>query len=232
MRLQGFAGSLPKPMVPIGDRPLLWHIMSYYAYFGHCDFLVCVGHQADAIRGYFERTPHRWRIDFVDTGLDSSIGERFHVVRDHVADEEVFLANYGDTVTDVPLPTLIDHHARCGKVASLLSVRPNYTFNVVTADGARVTGFQDIAQTGVWINGGYFVFRGKVFDYLEAGEDLPAMFERLIAADELVSYAYDGFWAPMDTLKDKERLESLVANGQTAWQALLTDGPAAASGSC
>jgi glucose-1-phosphate cytidylyltransferase len=229
MRLSGFAGSLPKPMVPIGDRPLLWHIMSYYAYFGHRDFVVCVGHQASAIRSYFEGTPHRWRIDFVDTGLDSSIGERFHAVRDHLASEEVFLANYGDTVTDVPLPLLIDHHSRSRKVASLLSVRPNYTFNVVTSDAARVTGFQDIAETGIWINGGYFVFRSEVFDYLDAGEDLPAMFERLIAADELVSYAYDGFWAPMDTLKDKERLEALVASGLTAWQALLTDGPAAAS---
>jgi glucose-1-phosphate cytidylyltransferase len=223
MRLSGFAGSLPKPMVPIGDRPLLWHIMSYYAHSGHRDFVVCVGHQSSAIRSYFEGTTHAWRIDFVDTGLDASIGERFYAVRDELEGEEVFLANYGDTVTDVPLPTLIEHHARSGKAASLLSVRPNYTFNVVTHDGPRVTGFQDIAQTGVWVNGGYFVFRADVFDYIEAGEDLPAMFERLIAADQLVTYAYEGFWAPMDTLKDKERLESLVG-GLTAWQAQATSG--------
>jgi glucose-1-phosphate cytidylyltransferase len=223
MRLSGFAGSLPKPMVPIGDRPLLWHIMSYYAYFGHRDFLVCVGHQASAISSYFEGTSHDWRIEFVDTGLDASIGERFSAVRDKLEGEEVFLANYGDTITDVPLPTLIDHHARSGKVASLLSVRPNYTFNVVTHDGPQVTGFQDIAQTGIWVNGGYFVFRVDVFDYIEAGEDLPAMFERLIAAGQLVTYAYEGFWAPMDTLKDKERLESLVG-GLTTWQALATSG--------
>lgn len=229
MRLRGFAGPLPKPMVPIGNRPLLWHIMSYYSYFGHRDFVVCVGHQAAAIRNYFDKTPHEWRIDFVDTGLGSSIGERLYDVREHLADEEVFLANYGDTVTDVALPSLIDSHARSGKVASLLSVRPNYTFNVVTADGPRVTGFQDIADTGIWINGGYFVFRSDVFDYMEAGEDLPAMFDRLIADDQLVTYAYEGFWAPMDTLKDKERLESLVANGLT-WQALAHPGPAAASG--
>jgi glucose-1-phosphate cytidylyltransferase len=219
MRLRGFAGPLPKPLVPIGDRPLLWHIMSYYAYFGHGDFVVCVGHQAAAIRSYFERTPHAWRIEFVDTPLDASIGERFYEVRERLADEAVFLANYGDTVTDVALPALIDYHARSGKAASLLSVQPNYTFNVVTADDSRVTGFHDIAQTGVRVNGGYFVFRRDVFDYLEQGEDLPAMFERLIEADELVAYAYDGFWAPMDTLKDKERLEALVADG-LEWQAL------------
>ena len=224
MRLRGFAGPLPKPMVQIGPRPLLWHIMSYYAYFGHSDFVVCVGHQASAIRGYFERTPHPFDIDFVDTPLDASIGERFYAVRDRLAGEEVFLANYGDTVTDVALPALIDFHARSGKAASLLSVRPNYTFNVVDADDERVTGFHDIAQSGVRVNGGYFVFRRDVFDYIEAGEDLPAMFERLIAADELVAYAYDGFWAPMDTLKDKERLEAVVASGQTEWEALASAG--------
>ena len=229
MRLRGAVGSLPKPLVPIGGRPLLWHIMKYYAHFGHSDFVVCVGHQATAIRDYFERTPHEWRIQYVDTGLSSSIGERFYAVREHLADEEIFLANYGDTVTDVELPTLIDHHAGSGKVASLLSVRPNYTFNVVTSDGSQVTAFQDIAETGIWINGGYFVFHRDVFGYLEDGEDLPAMFQRLIGADQLVAYAYEGFWAPMDTLKDKQRLESLVESGGSVWQVWETPGPAAAS---
>lgn len=230
MRLRGAVGSLPKPLVPIGGRPLLWHIMRYYAHFGHRDFVVCVGHQAAAIRDYFERTPHDWRIEYVDTGLDSSIGERFYAVREQLGGEEIFLANYGDTVTDVALPVLIDHHARNSKVASLLSVRPNYTFNVVTSEGSQVTGFHDIAQTGIWINGGYFVFRSDVFDYIEEGEDLPVMFQRLIDADQLVAYAYEGFWAPMDTLKDKQRLESLVESGGSIWQVWETTDPAAASG--
>jgi glucose-1-phosphate cytidylyltransferase len=229
MRLRGAVGLLPKPMVPIGGRPLLWHIMRYYAHFGHADFLVCVGHQAAAIRDYFARTPHGWQIEFVDTGLDASIGERFFAVRDHLRSEAIFLANYGDTVTDAALPTLIDHHASSGKAASLLQVRPNYTFNVVTADGNRVTGFQDIADTGIWVNGGYFVFRRDVFDYIRPGEDLPAMFQRLIAADELVSYPYEGFWAPMDTLKDKQRLEALVESGGSVWQVWDKPDPAAAS---
>lgn len=230
MRLRGAVGSLPKPMVPIGGRPLLWHIMRYYSHFGHRDFVICLGHQANAIRDYFTRTPHDFRIRYVDTGLDSSIGERFFAVRDEVAGEDVFLANYGDTVTDIPLPTLVEHHARSGKVASLLSVRPNYTFNVVGADGPRVTAFHDIAESALWVNGGYFVFRREIFDYIEAGEDLPAMFQRLIAADELVTYQYEGFWAPMDTLKDKQRLEALVESGGSAWQVWDTPGPAAASG--
>ena len=230
MRLRGAGGELPKPMVPIGGRPLLWHIMKYYAHFGHRDFIVCVGHQAATIRDYIGRTSHGWRVEFVDTGLDSSIGERFFAVQDHFAGEELFLANYGDTITDVALPLLIDHHAASGKVGSLLSVRPNYTFNVVELEGRRVTRFHDIAQSGIWVNGGYFVFRSEVFDYIEAGEDLPEMFERLIAADELVAYPYEGFWAPMDTLKDKERLESLVESGGSVWQVWERSGPAAASG--
>jgi len=230
MRLRGAVGSLPKPLVPIGGRPLLWHIMKYYAHFGHRDFVVCVGHQAAAIQDYFERTPHDWRIEYVDTGLDSSIGERFYAVRDHLAGEEIFLANSGDTVTDVALPVLLDHYARSGKVASLLSVRPNYTFNVVTSEGPQVTGFHDIAQSGIRINGGYFVFRNDVFDYIEEGEDLPVMFRRLIDADQLVAYAYEGFWAPMDTLKDKQRLESLVESGGSVWQVWERTDPAAASG--
>lgn len=221
LRLRGVTGLVPKPMVPVGGRPLLWHIMKYYAHFGHCDFLLCVGHQAEVIRRYFGREEFRadgWRVTFVDTPLDASIGERFSAVRDHL-DDEVFLANYGDTVTDAPLPALIAAHLSSGKAASLLSVQPNYTFNVVSTGGSRlVDGFHDIAESGIRINGGYFVFHRRVFDYLEQGEDLPEMFRRLIAARELVSYAYDGFWAPMDTLKDKERLEALVASGGSVWQ--------------
>jgi glucose-1-phosphate cytidylyltransferase len=219
LRLRGAVGSLPKPMVPVGGRPLLWHIMRYYAHFGHRDFVLCLGHQARVIEDYFQRsTADGWRIEFVDTGIDSSIGERFAAVRNRLRRERVFLANYGDTVTDVPLPTLIDHHAAKGKVASLLSVRPNYTFNAVSLEDGAVTGFRDIAESGIWINGGYFVFRREVFDYVEEGEDMPAILRRLIDAGELVAYPYEGFWAPMDTLKDKQRLEALVASGGSAWQ--------------
>jgi glucose-1-phosphate cytidylyltransferase len=221
LRLRGVTGVVPKPMVPVGGRPLLWHIMRYYAHFGHRDFLLCVGHQADVIKRYFGRREFRadgWRVTFVDTPIEASIGERFSAVRDLV-DDDLFLANYGDTVTDAPLPELIEAHRASGKAASLLSVLPNYTFNVVTTNGSSlVSAFQDIAESGIRINGGYFVLERRVFDYLEEGEDLPEMFRRLIAADELVAYAYDGFWAPMDTLKDKERLETLVASGGSVWQ--------------
>ena len=221
LRLRGVTGLVPKPMVPIGGRPLLWHIMKYYAHFGHREFLLCVGHQSDVIKRYFGRDTFRaegWRVDFVDTPIEASIGERFFAVRDRI-DDDTFLTNYGDTVTDVPLPALIEAHRASGRAAILLAVPPNYTFNVVTTNGSDlVSSFEDIGDSGIRINGGYFVFDRAVFDYLEAGEDLPEMFARLIAADELVSYAYDGFWAPMDTLKDKERLEALVESGGSVWQ--------------
>ena len=221
LRLRGVAGLVPKPMVEIGGRPLPWHIMKYYAHFGHRDFLLCVGHQAEVIRRYFGGgafPAEGWDVDFVDTPIDASIGERFFAVRDLI-DDDLFLANYGDTVTDVPLTALIEAHRASGKTASLLAVPPNYTFNVVTTAGSSlVSSFDDIGESGIRINGGYFVFRREVFDYLQPGEDLPEMFRRLIEADELVSYPYDGFWAPMDTLKDKESLEALVATGGSVWQ--------------
>ena len=230
LRLRGVTGVVPKPMVPVGGRPLLWHIMSYYAHYGHREFLLCVGHQADVIKRYFGGDAFRaegWSVRFVDTPVEASIGERFHAVR-NLVDDDVFLANYGDTVTDVALPDLIEAHSASGKTASLLSVQPNYTFNVVTTKGSvQVTGFQDIAESGIRINGGYFVLNRQVFDYLEEGDDMPEMFRRLIAADELVAYPYDGFWAPMDTLKDKERLEALVASGGSVWQ--VWEQPLAAS---
>jgi len=207
-------------MVEVGGRPLLWHIMKYYDHFGHRDFLVCVGHQAAVIESFVREveTAEGWQVDVVDTGLDASIGERFFAVRDRIGPDEVFLANYGDTVTDVPLPTLIHFRKRSGRCASLLAVRPNYTFNVVTAIEGGVIGFHDIGDSGLWINGGYFVMSGEVFDYIEPGEDLPAMFRRLIEANELAAYEYGGFWAPMDTMKDKERLEALVASRGSVWQ--------------
>jgi glucose-1-phosphate cytidylyltransferase len=155
----------------------------------------------------------------VDTGLDASIGERLAQAREHVADDEVFLASYGDTLTDAPLPLLIAAHAASGKVASLLATKPNYTFNVIASDESDVvTSFDDIARTGMWINGGFFVFRRTIFDYIHEGDDLPDTLGRLIADRELLAYQYEGFWAPMDTLKDRERLEGMVRGGGSVWQ--------------
>jgi glucose-1-phosphate cytidylyltransferase len=213
---------LPKPMASIGGRPLLWHLMKYYAHYGHTEFVLLLGYRGSAIKDYFTRAEFAeagWEIDFVDTGLESSIGERLAHARERIGDREVFLASYGDTLTDAPLPLLIEAHAASGKIASLLAARPNYTFNVINADEQHlVTSFADVAQSGMWINGGFFVLRREVFDYLREGEDLPEALNRLIADRQLLAYEYEGFWAPMDTLKDRERLESLVRDGAGTWQ--------------
>jgi glucose-1-phosphate cytidylyltransferase len=232
MRLEvgAFSERLPKPMASIGGRPLLWHIMRYYAHFEHTEFVLCLGYRGGAIQDYFRRSEFAdvgWKIEFVDTGLESSIGERLARVRDQVADSEVFLASYGDTLTDAPLPLLIAAHAASGKVASLLAARPNYSFNVIDADADHVvTRFADVTQSGMWINGGFFVFRQTIFDYIHEGDDLPDTLRRLIEDRQLLAYEYEGFWAPMDTLKDRERLEGLVQGGGSVWQVWATDAAA------
>ena len=225
-----FSERVPKPMASVGGRPLLWHIMRYYAHFGHTEFVLCLGYRGGVIADYFRRSEFAdsgWQIDFVDTGLDATIGERLAGARESVAGREVFLCSYGDTLTDAPLPLLIAAHAASGKVASLLAARPNYTFNVIQRDDqSLVTRFADVAESGMWINGGFFVFRDAVFDYMRDGDDLPDTLGRLIDDRQLLAYEYDGFWSPMDTLKDRERLEGLVRDGRTAWQVWSPDAAA------
>jgi glucose-1-phosphate cytidylyltransferase len=223
MRLESgnFSERLPKPMASIGGRPLLWHIMSYYAHFGHRQFVLCLGYRGGAIRDYFSRAEFQrdgWEIEFLDTGLDASIGERFAAARDSI-DEDVFLTSYGDTLTDADLSMLIRTRKESGKLGSLLAVPPNYTFNVVTSNEEDlVTGFEDVADSTLWINGGFFVFDRRVFDYVQEGDDMPEILGRLIADRELLAIKYDGFWSPMDTLKDRERLKGLVRDGGNVWQ--------------
>jgi glucose-1-phosphate cytidylyltransferase len=227
LRLSEGADSTPKPMVPIGGHPILWHIMRYYAHYGHTEFVLCLGHKAEVIEEYVRRELLRrrrtngghWKITFADTGLESTIAERLLAVREHVGADELFLANYGDVLTDAPLPNLVSGLVERDKVATFLSVRPNYTFDVVTAgEGGLVESIYDIAQSGIWINGGYFVFRRTIFDYILPGDELVEQpFHRLIAAGQLLAYHHQGFWAPMDTLKDKERLEALAASAAGPW---------------
>jgi glucose-1-phosphate cytidylyltransferase len=233
----------PKPMVRVGGRPILWHIMKYYAHFGHTDFVICLGHQAEVIKEYFltynealandftlsdggmsvelaRRDLDNWRISFIDTGLQSTVGERLRRVRPQLEGEPYFLAHYGDTLTDAPLPTMIDDLERTDKVATFLSVRPkNYTFHTVEADASgRVLAIVDVQSSNLWINGGYFVLRSDVFDFMRRGEELVhEPFQRLIAKDLLLTHQYEGFWAPMDTLKDRQTLESLAEMGRPPW---------------
>jgi glucose-1-phosphate cytidylyltransferase len=242
-RLRDYSETVPKPMVTIGYRPVLWHVMRYYAHFGHKEFILCLGYKGDYIKDYFLKYDERlsndfvlsaggsdiqlmnqdiqdWRITFVDTGQTSTIGERLKAVEPHLEGEEVFLANYSDGLTDLPLPQYVDFFTAQDKVASFLCVKSTQTFHVVSVeDDGTVDGIEALSDSGVWINGGYFVFRREIFDHLRRGEDLvDGPFNRLIAQRQLVAYRYTGFWAAMDTFKDRQWLAEMFEVGKAPWE--------------
>jgi len=229
MRLRDYTDLVPKPLIPVAGRPLVWHLMRYYAHYGHRDFILCLGYGAEAIRRCFgdvqPGTPlaeesSGWRITFADTGTEASIGERLKAVEPLLAGESMFLANYADGLTDCPLPLLIALAERRRAVATFLSVRPHLSYHAVVADShGTVTQIRDIADTGLRINGGFFVFRREIFRYLGPGEDLVDQpFRRLLRRRQLVAHVYDGFWLAVDTPKDKQRIDEIAAAGAPPWQ--------------
>ncbi|UJS17831.1 MAG: glucose-1-phosphate cytidylyltransferase [Candidatus Jettenia sp.] len=243
-RLRDYSETIPKPLVNVGYRPIIWHVMKYYAYYGHKDFILCLGYKADVIKNYFLNYNEcvsndfvlseggkklqllnnddikDWRITFVDTGLESNVGQRLKAVEKYLAGEEVFLANYSDGLTDLELPKLIDNFSRHKTIGSLLCIKPTQSFHVISMrNDSMVSEIQEIARSGIWINGGYFIFRREIFNYIKEGEDLNhEPFHRLIQEEELLAYKYEGFWACMDTFKDKQRLDDIYARGEAPWE--------------
>jgi glucose-1-phosphate cytidylyltransferase len=244
------ADNVPKPLVHIGNRPLLWHVMKYYAHFGHKDFVLCLGHRADAIKNYFlnynecasndfvlsgggktvelmSRDIDDWRITFADTGISSNIGQRLKAAQKYLEGEDEFLANYSDGLTDLPLPEHLEFFRRQGKVASFMCVRPNLSYHVVSLrEGSNlVSGIHAINNGSLRINGGYFVFRKEIFEYMHDREELVEQpFQRLTDENQLLGYVYDGFWATMDTMKDKQHLDELYATGAAPWELWKANG--------
>jgi glucose-1-phosphate cytidylyltransferase len=244
LRMGETSARIPKPMIPIGDKPILWHIMTYYSTFGITDFVLCLGYKLEVIKDYFlaynealsndfvlsdggkrvellQRDIHNWSITFVNTGLHSPIGKRLKKVQPFLEGDDIFLATYGDGLTDAPLPEMIQALASSDNIGLFLASHPTYNFHIVNFDDAnQVREMHDVTASGLWLNAGYFAFRREILDYIEEGEDLvEEPFQRLIAAGKLAAYPYDGFWAPMDTLKDKHVLESLFESGQAPWRA-------------
>jgi glucose-1-phosphate cytidylyltransferase len=243
MRMRDFSDEIPKPMVPIGYRPILWHLMKYYAHFGHREFIICLGYRGDTIKDYFlnydecvsndfvlsdggksiemiSKDIDDWKITFVDTGLTSNIGQRLLKVRRYVQHDPMFMANYADGLTNLPLTTLQEFFERGGKTACFLGVKPMASYHVISSDDSGlVTDVKSTALSSARINGGFFIFKNEVFDYIKEGEELVEQpFRRLIEKRELLNYSYDGFWACMDTFKERQYLDQVYTSGQAPWE--------------
>jgi glucose-1-phosphate cytidylyltransferase len=242
MRMRDGVTSGPKPMAMVGERPLLWHVMRYYAHFGHKDFIICLGYGAAAVKDFFlnydetksndfviengardvklfKTDISEWRITLIDTGLNSPIGERLRRVRRFVEDEPMFLANYADVLTNAQLPDMIERFEASHAIVGLLAVPPKSSHHVVDIDDngliTQVTAMQDLRQ---WENGGYFVLRPEIFDYLYEGEDLVEdAIMRLVPLGRVLAYPYKGYWSPADTVKERVQLEEMYHRGTCPW---------------
>jgi glucose-1-phosphate cytidylyltransferase len=243
MRLRDYSDQIPKPLVHVGQRPILWHLMKYYAHFGHTDFILCLGHGALQIKEFFlnynewesndfvlsdggrnvemlSTDIDSWNITFAETGRTSSIGERLRRVREHIGDDEYFLANYADGLSDLDLRTYVDDFVESGHTACFLTVPAPHTFHIVHADDdGYVERLEHIASSPVRINAGFFAFKTAIFDEIREGEELVIeAFDRLIERRDLIAVGYDGFWQNMDTFKDKVQLDEIAATDRPPWQ--------------
>ena len=222
---------------------MLWHVMRYYAHFGHTDFILCLGYGASYVKDFFlnydetrsndfvleggdrqaklfKTDISEWRITFVDTGLNSGIGERLRRVRRFVEDEPVFLANYADVFTNAPLPDMITRFEASSATACLLAVPPQSSHHVVDVDdGGFITQVTPVRDLRQWENGGYFLLRPEIFDYLNEGEDLveDALMRRLVPRGQVLAFPYKGYWSPADTVKERAQLEEMYQRGYCPW---------------
>jgi len=242
-RLRDYSDSVPKPMVPIGPRPVMWHVMKYYAHYGHREFVLCLGYRGDLIKDYFLRYEETtsndfvltsggrevrllasdiedWKITFVDTGQHTNVGERLLAVRQHLHGEEFFLANYADGLTDLCLPDYISFAATKNTTATFMAVRPPLSLHVARFDAdGYATDVTPIRKADLWVNAGYFVLRHDIFDHIGIGEDLvEEPFHRLIERRQACAYGYEGFWRAMDTFKDKQALDEMYERGPAPWE--------------
>lgn len=243
MRLREYSETIPKPMVCVGSRPILWNVMRYYAHYGHREFILCLGHGGEIIKNYFlnyteclsndftiskggkdihlyNHDIDDWKITLADTGLSSNIGQRLMAAQKYLEGDEYFLANYSDGLTDFHLPKMSDFFYKQKKTACFLSVRPTQSFHIVNvAENGLVSDISGLDRSDLWVNGGCFLLSNKIFNYINDGEELVnEPFRRLIAKNELLTYRYDGFWMSMDTFKDKQQLDNLYMQGNTPWE--------------
>lgn len=241
MRMRSTAGDpVPKPMQLVGPRPLIWHVMRYYAHFGHTEFILCLGYGATHIKDYFlnyQETASNdfvirngevelldsdisdWSITFVDTGLESPIGERLRRVRPYLEGDEYFLANYADVLSDAPMNDIVDQLTESGCAASMLIVPPQSSFHCVDiGEDGHIGGITPVGKLPIWENGGYFVLSQEVFDLLpENGDLVEDACGTLAKEGRLYGYKHLGFWKPADTFKERADLEAAYHRGDRPW---------------
>ena len=218
-RLMEHTEIIPKPLVAIGNEPILLHIMKIYSHYGMRDFILCLGYKGEKIKEYFQKHPvPGWNIELVDTGLDTNTGGRIKKVQGLIKDE-MFLATYGDGVSDLDIKKSIEFHRQHGKIATMTCCRLRSNFGIIDiGSNNKVSGFREKPFMDMWINGGFFVFNKSVFDYLEENSVLEMEPMKGLAQDnELMAFKYDGFWECMDTYKDTRKLNEMVATGHTPW---------------
>lgn len=245
IRLQEFSDTIPKPLVPVGNRPIIWHVMKYYAHFGHKDFVLCLGYKGDEIKNYFmkykeylsndfmlrggstidlfERDIQEWNITFAETGIYSNVAERLLAVRKYLEGEETFLVNYTDALTDLYLPDMIEAFDKSGKIAMLMVTKPKKNLRVTSIEPSLPKGASRVTSVNkldaVWLNAGYYVFRKEIFRHIDPTGDLAEYtFPRLVALNQLMAYPYDGMFIGMDTFKEKQSLDDMYDRGDTPWQ--------------
>ena len=218
-RLKEHTETIPKPLVEIGNKPILWHIMKIYSYHGFNSFILCLGYKGEKIKEYFtQNNRENWNIEFVDTGADTNTGGRIKRIEKHIGAED-FLATYGDGVSDINAKDLVAFHKKRGKVATVtcINFRSNFGIMKIGKNGA-VSGFNEKPFVNMWINGGFFVFSKRIFEYLEEDSVLEQEPMKNLAEDgQLVAYKHKGFWGCMDTYKDTRALNEMHDNGRAKW---------------
>jgi glucose-1-phosphate cytidylyltransferase len=234
----------PKPLVNVGDMPLLWHLMKTYAHFGYKDFILCLGYKGEMIKDYFlhfeewtnnftlrlrhnEKVIHHdplkledWNISFIDTGQESNTGSRVFKIRDYIGDDEDFFLNYGDGLSDVDIPATYKFHKEKGKAITITTIKPRNIYGVLTIDGDQACGFEEKPPMSNWINGGFFVCNKRVFDYLKPDPNciLEKEFSRMIDEGQMAAYQHNGFWNSINTHKDWEEFNRMEREGNTPWK--------------
>lgn len=234
----------PKPMIEIGEKPILWHIMKIYSYYGYNDFIICLGYKGYCIKEYFahyylhgsdvtfdfkdqnqlivhNHTVEPWKVTLVNTGQETMTGGRVKRVQPYIGNEP-FMLTYGDGVSDINIQALVDYHILHGKLATVTAIQPSGKFGALgITDNNDVTGFQEKPKgDGAWINAGFFVMEPKIFDYIEGDKTILERepLENIAKEGQLVAYKHEGFWQPMDTLRDKNQLEDLWKEGKAPWK--------------